>query len=145
MEKDSLKLGQPTQDSRDTQLVVSSYNLGMCRIAHIVQKRREQLRISQKAYRIRKRDEHSRLQKRVAELENGVHEINVAFLNISKLLLDTKATEHRLHLASALREVTRECLSLAEIVQTPTSASSQEVPESDSNCSQVNDAGDDAN
>lgn len=128
MEKNSLKLGQPTQDSRDTQLVVSSCNLGKCRIAHTVQKRREQLRNSQKAYRTRKRDKQNSLQKRVDELENGVHEINVAFLNISKLLLDTKATEHRPHLASALREVTRQCLSLAEIVQTPTSASSQEVP-----------------
>lgn len=144
MEKDSLKLGQPTQDNRDTQLVVSSYNLGKCRIAHTAKKRREQLRISQKAYRTRKRDEHNSLQKRVDELENRVHEINDAFLNISKLLLDTKATENRPHLASALREVTRQCLSLAEIVQTATSASTQEVPESASNCSQVNDSGDQA-
>jgi hypothetical protein len=101
----------------------------------MLQKRREQLRISQKAYRNRKRDEHHSLQKRLDELENGVHDINDAFLNISKLLLDTTTTEHRPHLASALREVTQQCLSLAEIVQMSTSASSQEVPESPSHSS----------
>ncbi|OQD80138.1 hypothetical protein PENANT_c039G00776 [Penicillium antarcticum] len=122
-------MGQSTQDDRHTQLT----------------KRREQLRISQKAYRNRKRGEYNRLQKRVDELENGVQEINDAFLDISKLLLDTNAIQTRPYLASALREVTRQCLSLAELVQTPTSASSQDSTENASNhsdCVHLNDSAD---
>jgi hypothetical protein len=104
-------------------------------------KRREQLRTSQKTYRNRKRQEHDRLQKRVDELEKGVHDINHEFLNISKLLLDTQAAENRPHLSSALRDVTRQCLSLAEIVQASASACREisENASSHSNCSQVND------
>ncbi|KAJ5761859.1 uncharacterized protein N7511_005241 [Penicillium nucicola] len=110
-------MGQSEQD-RDTQLT----------------KRREQLRISQRAHRNRKRDEENGLKKRVAELENEAQKINEAFLDISKLVLDTNMTQSRPHLASALREVTRKCLSLAEIVQSPSNPS-QEALEADSNSS----------
>lgn len=70
-----------------------------------------------------------------------MYDINHKFLNISKLLLDTQATKNRPHLSSALRDVTEQCLSLAEIVQASASAS-REIPEnasSHSDGSQVND------
>ncbi|KAJ5776167.1 uncharacterized protein N7511_001178 [Penicillium nucicola] len=80
-------------------------------------RRREQFRNAQRAHHDREKDTLHDLQKRADELESGVEGIVHAFFDLSKQLLDTKALENNLDLASALQEMTRECISLAEMTQ----------------------------
>ncbi|KAF7526725.1 hypothetical protein PCG10_003792 [Penicillium crustosum] len=80
-------------------------------------RRREQLRIAQRAYRTRKEDTINDLTERVKELECGIQELSKFFLSISKKLLDTKAPEKYPHIALALHKATQQCLVLARVAQ----------------------------
>lgn len=81
---------------------------------HALDKRREQLRVAQKAYRTRKENTIGNLQDRVHELEGGIEQLSQSFLNFSKLLLETGLLEKDSHAMSALRKITQQHLSLAE-------------------------------
>ncbi|KAJ6027682.1 hypothetical protein N7460_012499 [Penicillium canescens] len=80
----------------------------------VLDRRREQLRTAQKAYRTRKENTITSLQDRVDELEGGIEQLSQSFLTFSNLLLETGLLRKRSHVTSALRKITRQQLSLAE-------------------------------
>ncbi|KAI9044683.1 bZIP transcription factor [Aspergillus affinis] len=78
------------------------------------ERRREQLRIAQQAYRRRKENTIGNLQDRVHELEGGIEQLSQSFLTFSNLLLETGLLGKHSHAMSALRNITQQHLSLAE-------------------------------
>ncbi|OGE48009.1 hypothetical protein PENARI_c034G05584 [Penicillium arizonense] len=80
----------------------------------VLERRREQLRTAQKAYRTRKENTITNLQDRVQELEGGIEQLSQSFLTFSNLLLETGLLRNRSHVTSALRKITQQQLSLAE-------------------------------
>ncbi|KAJ5192611.1 hypothetical protein N7449_008753 [Penicillium cf. viridicatum] len=81
---------------------------------HALDKRREQLRVAQQAYRTRKENTIGNLQDRVHELEGGIEQLSQSFLNFSKLLLETGLLGKHSHAMSALRKITQQHISLAK-------------------------------
>ncbi|KAJ5634931.1 uncharacterized protein N7484_008244 [Penicillium longicatenatum] len=79
-----------------------------------LERRREQLRIAQKAYRTRKENTIGNLQDRVHELEGGIEQLSLSFLTFSNLLLETGLLERNSLVTSALRKITQQTLLLAE-------------------------------
>ncbi|KAJ5479312.1 hypothetical protein N7530_004821 [Penicillium desertorum] len=77
-------------------------------------RRREQLRVAQQAYRTRKENTIGDLQDRVHELEAGIEQLSQSFLTFSDLLLETGLLGKHSHVTSALRKITQQHLSLAE-------------------------------
>ncbi|CAG8904089.1 unnamed protein product [Penicillium egyptiacum] len=77
-------------------------------------RRREQLRVAQQAYRTRKENTIGDLQDRVHELEAGIEQLSQSFLTFSDLLLETGLLGKHSHVTTALRKITQQHLSLAQ-------------------------------
>ncbi|KAJ5513579.1 hypothetical protein N7463_003131 [Penicillium fimorum] len=78
------------------------------------QRRRKQLRLAQQAYRKRKETTIGNLQSRVHELETGIENISHSFLSFSNLLIEEQLLLQYPHIASALQNITQQCVSLAK-------------------------------
>lgn len=72
--------------------------------------------MAQQTYRRRKEETINDLQSRVEELEGGIEEISHSFLDISKLLLETRILEQYPQITSNLQKITRQCATLAQNV-----------------------------
>ncbi|KAJ6134892.1 bZIP transcription factor bZIP-1, partial [Penicillium capsulatum] len=80
----------------------------------VPERRRKQLRVAQQAYRRRKETAITNLQTRVQELESGIEDLSHSFLSFSNLLLDAHVLERHPRIASALQDITQQCVSLAK-------------------------------
>ncbi|KAJ5960984.1 uncharacterized protein N7479_008134 [Penicillium vulpinum] len=80
----------------------------------VPEKRRKQLRLAQQAYRKRKETTIGNLQNRVHELETGIEKISHSFLSFSNLLIEEQLLLQYPHIASALQDITQQCVSLAK-------------------------------
>ncbi|KAJ5329821.1 hypothetical protein N7452_010211 [Penicillium brevicompactum] len=80
----------------------------------VPERRRQQLRLAQQAYRKRKETTIGNLQSRVQQLETGVENLSDAFLSFSNLLLDQPLLTQNPHVASALQDITQQCVALAK-------------------------------
>ncbi|CAG7928808.1 unnamed protein product [Penicillium olsonii] len=80
----------------------------------VPERRRQQLRLAQQAYRKRKETTIGNLQSRVQELESGVEDLSNAFLSFSNLLLEQQLLSQYPHIASALQDITQQCVTLAK-------------------------------
>ncbi|KAJ5496014.1 hypothetical protein N7539_001130 [Penicillium diatomitis] len=85
----------------------------------IPERRRKQLRLAQQAYRKRKETTINNLQSRVHELESGIEALGKSFLSFSNLLLDAQVLHENPQIAAALQEITKQCVSLAQVDQDP--------------------------
>ncbi|KAF7715550.1 BZIP transcription factor [Penicillium ucsense] len=83
----------------------------------IPERRRKQLRVAQQAYRKRKETTINNLQSRVHELESGIEALGKSFLSFSNLLLDAQVIHENPQVAAALQEITKQCVSLAQVDQ----------------------------
>lgn len=81
-----------------------------------VQRRRRQLRLAQRAYRSRRQNTINILQKRVDVLESEVGGISRSFLDFSNLLLQTRVLKQHPQVARGLRNITQQCVELAQVV-----------------------------
>ncbi|KAJ5317072.1 hypothetical protein PENANT_c029G10187 [Penicillium antarcticum] len=120
--QESRKKGHPQLKDKHQQATVSLKGLNQSSVANTTWKRREQLRTAQRAHRFRRKDTLHNLEKRVDKFETGIDDIIHTFFDLSKQLLDIKALENNPLLASALQQMTRECISLAEMAQMETVA-----------------------
>ncbi|KAJ6157600.1 hypothetical protein N7470_005192 [Penicillium chermesinum] len=82
--------------------------------ADIAEKRRQQLRLAQRAYRDRKENTINELQKRVEDLTGQIEQINQSFIDFSDLLLESNVLAEHPSLISSLGCLTRKCISLAQ-------------------------------
>ncbi|KXG48346.1 uncharacterized protein PGRI_022160 [Penicillium griseofulvum] len=80
----------------------------------VPERRRKQLRLAQQAYRKRKETTIGNLQNRVHELETGIENISQSFLSFSTLLIEERILLQYPHIASALQNLTQQCVSLAK-------------------------------
>ncbi|KAJ5383961.1 hypothetical protein N7517_001872 [Penicillium concentricum] len=80
----------------------------------VPERRRKQLRLAQQAYRKRKETTIGNLQNRVHELETGIENISHSFLSFSNLLIEDQILLQYPHIASALQNITQQCVSLAK-------------------------------
>ncbi|KAJ5479193.1 hypothetical protein N7530_004702 [Penicillium desertorum] len=80
----------------------------------VPERRRKQLRLAQQAYRKRKETTIGTLQNRVHELETGIENISHSFLSFSSLLIEEQLLSQYPHIASALQNITQQCVSLAK-------------------------------
>ncbi|KAJ5411208.1 uncharacterized protein N7487_005567 [Penicillium crustosum] len=80
----------------------------------VPERRRKQLRLAQQAYRKRKETTIGNLQNRVHELETGIENISQSFLSFSSLLIEEQLLSQYPHIASALQNITQQCVSLAK-------------------------------
>ncbi|KAJ5399643.1 hypothetical protein N7465_010132 [Penicillium sp. CMV-2018d] len=80
----------------------------------VPERRRKQLRLAQQAYRKRKETTIGNLQDRVHELETGIENISQSFLSFSNLLIEEQLLSQYPHIASALQNITQQCVSLAK-------------------------------
>ncbi|OQE47288.1 hypothetical protein PENCOP_c001G08118 [Penicillium coprophilum] len=80
----------------------------------VPERRRKQLRLAQQAYRKRKETTIGNLQNRVNELETGIENISHSFLSFSNLLIEDQILSQYPHIASALQNITQQCVSLAK-------------------------------
>ncbi|KAJ5189195.1 hypothetical protein N7491_005521 [Penicillium cf. griseofulvum] len=80
----------------------------------VPERRRKQLRLAQQAYRKRKETTIGNLQDRVHELETGIENISHSFLSFSNLLIEERILLQYPHIASALQNLTQQCVSLAK-------------------------------
>ncbi|KAJ5616745.1 hypothetical protein N7537_001859 [Penicillium hordei] len=80
----------------------------------VPERRRKQLRLAQQAYRKRKETTIGNLQNRVHELETGIEDISQSFLSFSSLLIEEQLLSQYPHIASALQNITQQCVSLAK-------------------------------
>ncbi|CAG8892326.1 unnamed protein product [Penicillium egyptiacum] len=80
----------------------------------VPERRRKQLRLAQQAYRKRKETTIGNLQNRVHELETGIENISHSFLSFSSLLIEEELLSQYPHIASALQNITQQCVSLAK-------------------------------
>ncbi|KAK4870877.1 hypothetical protein LT330_000114 [Penicillium expansum] len=80
----------------------------------VPERRRKQLRLAQQAYRKRKETTIGNLQNRVHELETGIENISQSFLSFSSLLIQEQLLSRYPHIASALQDITQQCVSLAK-------------------------------
>ncbi|CAG8920265.1 unnamed protein product [Penicillium salamii] len=80
----------------------------------VPERRRQQLRLAQQAYRKRKETTIGNLQSRVQELETGVENLSNAFLSFSSLFLEQELLSQHPHIASALQDITHQCVALAK-------------------------------
>ena len=71
--------------------------------------------MAQQAYRTRKENTIGDLQDRVHELEGGIEQLSQSFLTFSNLLLETGLLGKHSHVTLALRKITQQHISLAEI------------------------------
>ncbi|KAJ5400563.1 hypothetical protein N7465_011052 [Penicillium sp. CMV-2018d] len=78
------------------------------------QRRRKQLRIAQQAYRTRKANTISTLEKRVHELECDIEELSQSFLAFSNLLVGTDLLGKHPPITLALQKITQQYVSLAK-------------------------------
>ncbi|KAJ5086207.1 hypothetical protein N7532_010978 [Penicillium argentinense] len=78
------------------------------------EKRRNQVRLAQQAYRRRKETTITSLQTRVQELESGIEEIIKSFLSFSNLLIEGEDFKQYPRVLYALQKVTQQCVSLAK-------------------------------
>ncbi|KAI9815835.1 MAG: hypothetical protein M1832_005249 [Thelocarpon impressellum] len=78
-------------------------------------RRRTQIRLAQRAYRMRKETTISSLKKRVTELESSVDEMNRSFLDFNDDAIRSGIVQLRPALAKKLKETTQRFLSLAQI------------------------------
>ncbi|KAJ5125579.1 uncharacterized protein N7443_008647 [Penicillium atrosanguineum] len=80
----------------------------------VPERRRKQLRVAQQAYRRRKENTINDLQTRVQEMEEGIEEISQCFLSFSNLLIQEDLLARYPRIASALQNITRQCVALAK-------------------------------
>ncbi|CAI7657174.1 unnamed protein product [Penicillium glandicola] len=80
----------------------------------VPERRRKQLRLAQQAYRKRKETTIGDLQNRVHELETGIENISHSFLSFSNLLIEEQLLTQHPNIASALQNITQQCVSLAK-------------------------------
>ncbi|KOS39608.1 hypothetical protein ACN38_g9564 [Penicillium nordicum] len=80
----------------------------------VPERRRKQLRLAQQAYRKRKETTIGNLQNRVHELQTGIENISQSFLSFSSLLIEEQLLSQYPHIASALQNITQQCVSLAK-------------------------------
>ncbi|KAJ5316657.1 hypothetical protein N7508_001165 [Penicillium antarcticum] len=80
----------------------------------VPERRRKQLRLAQQAYRKRKETTIDNLQNRVQELESGIESLGKSFLSFSSLLLEAQLLSQYPQIASALQNITQQCVSLAK-------------------------------
>ncbi|KAJ6008413.1 hypothetical protein N7540_012389 [Penicillium herquei] len=80
----------------------------------VPERRRKQLRVAQQAYRKRKETTITTLQTRVADLESGIEKLSQSFLSFSTLLIEENLLSSHPNIASALQDITRQCVSLAQ-------------------------------
>lgn len=78
------------------------------------QKRRQQLRLAQRAYRDRKENTIISLQKKVDDLTGQIEQINQSFIDFSDRLLESNVLADHPNLVESLGSLTRQCISLAQ-------------------------------
>ncbi|KAF4218942.1 hypothetical protein CNMCM5878_004155 [Aspergillus fumigatiaffinis] len=76
-------------------------------------RRRNQLRVAQQAYRRRKETTIADLQTRVQELESGIEELSQSFVSFIDLLLEADVLMKYPHVTSAFHKIMQQCVSLA--------------------------------
>ncbi|KAJ5702153.1 bZIP transcription factor bZIP-1 [Penicillium malachiteum] len=93
----------------------------------VPERRRKQLRVAQQAYRKRKETTITTLQTRVADLGTGIEKLSQSFLSFSTLLIEENLLSSHPNIASALQDITRQCVSLAQ--QSSNESEQQASPE----------------
>ncbi|KAJ6167143.1 hypothetical protein N7470_002590 [Penicillium chermesinum] len=100
----------------------------------VPERRRNQLRVAQQAYRKRKETTISNLQTRVQQLEAGIEKFSQSFLSFSNMLLEARVLQSHPEIARSLQEITQECVTLAQQGSNDTDGKVEaEAPSSDDN------------
>ncbi|KAI9849085.1 MAG: hypothetical protein M1838_000286 [Thelocarpon superellum] len=92
-------------------------------------RRRTQIRLAQRAYRMRKETTIASLQNRVSQLEGTIDEMNKAFLDFNDRAIGLGVVQLSPALAKSLHKTTQRFLSLTQVV-TPTSEPEEELSQS---------------
>ncbi|KAL1965793.1 hypothetical protein VTN77DRAFT_5114 [Rasamsonia byssochlamydoides] len=105
----------------------------IARIAPAAERRRTQLRLAQRAYRLRKENELVSLQKQVATLQKAINDMSRSVVALNEKLTDSGLLTLRPHLSRELHEMAQKFQSLARV----TSQEQEKEPEVDNQASSM--------